>query len=266
MARVIPPWLEVIPLVRSLLVIMDPGRDQDDEDTLVALNRFVRMGLMDVLGVVANLAPSANRARLARGTLDTLGLPEIPVGIGTGCTQPDDDGMAYQWAVSYLSPEDAVVDGKALLRRTLEGAQPGQIVLVLLSGLTDAYEIMREEPALFASRVRRVVFMGGVEFKRLALNMDQVRLYAPPPNFAKLTDSRAAAYIRIHGNESWELDALEPTVMAGLIRDAVEGIRNNRLWEADKATIDREKATLAKAALRWVEVETFLNNGREGTA
>ena len=115
-------------------------------------------------------------------------------------------------------------------------------------------------------QARLDLFMGGVEFKRLALNMDQVRLYAPPPNFAKLTDSRAAAYIRIHGNESWELDALEPTVMAGLIRDAVEGIRNNRLWEADKATIDREKATLAKAALRWVEVETFLNNGREGTA
>ena len=49
--------------------------------------------------------------------------------------------------------------------------------------------------------------------------------------------------------------------MAGLIRDAVEGIRNNRLWEAAQATIDREKATLAKAARRWSDVEAFLNNG-----
>ncbi len=197
MARVIPPWLEVIPLVRSLLVIMDPGRDQDDEDTLVALNRFVRMGLMDVLGVVANLAPSANRARLARGTLDTLGLPEIPVGIGTGCTQPDDDGMAYQWAVSYLSPEDAVVDGKTLLRRTLEGAQPGQIVLVLLSGLTDAYEIMREEPALFASRVRRVVFMGGVEASGDSVKVYKDGRFRPDPTAQNVkfdTDSAGVLY------------------------------------------------------------------------
>lgn len=161
--RKLPPWLEVIPLVKSLLVIMDPGRDQDDEDTLVALNRYIRMGVMDVLGVVANLAPSNNRARLARGTLDQLGLPEIPVGAGTACTQPDDDGLAYQWQVGYLSSEEAVLNGKELLLRTLERAMPGQIVLVLLSGLTDACEILREEPALFASRVRRVAFMGGVE-------------------------------------------------------------------------------------------------------
>jgi hypothetical protein len=33
-----------------------------------------------------------------------------------------------------------------------------------------------------------------VEFQRLALNMDQVREYDPPPNPAKITDSRANAY------------------------------------------------------------------------
>jgi len=49
-----------------------------------------------------------------------------------------------------------------------------------------------------------------LELRRLALNMDQVELYGPPPNPAKLTDSRCEAYMEEHGNESWELDALEP--------------------------------------------------------
>lgn len=49
-----------------------------------------------------------------------------------------------------------------------------------------------------------------VEVKRLALNMDQIEEYDPPPNPAKLTDPRAIEYIQIHGNSSWELDSLEP--------------------------------------------------------
>lgn len=47
-----------------------------------------------------------------------------------------------------------------------------------------------------------------VEVRRIALNMDQVELYNPPPNPAKLTDCRATKYIEEYGDESWELDAL----------------------------------------------------------
>ena len=38
-----------------------------------------------------------------------------------------------------------------------------------------------------------------VEVRRIALNIDQVRRYGPPPNFAKETDSRYAAYARQYG-------------------------------------------------------------------
>ena len=47
-----------------------------------------------------------------------------------------------------------------------------------------------------------------IEVRRLALNIDQIKRYNPPPNPAKLTDSRATAYVREYGNDSWELDAL----------------------------------------------------------
>lgn len=48
---------------------------------------------------------------------------------------------------------------------------------------------------------------GELEVNRIALNMDQIRRYNPPPNPAKITDSRSTAYIDLHGDESWELDA-----------------------------------------------------------
>lgn len=58
------------------------------------------------------------------------------------------------------------------------------------------------------------MFGASVEVRRLALNMEQVRKYDPPPNPAKVTDSRFAAYCDQFGDESWELDALSPKVVA----------------------------------------------------
>lgn len=51
---------------------------------------------------------------------------------------------------------------------------------------------------------RLELFTGGMlQFERLALNMNQVEQYEPPPNPAKITDSRANAYIAEFGDESW---------------------------------------------------------------
>lgn len=60
------------------------------------------------------------------------------------------------------------------------------------------------------------------ELRRIALNRDQITRYQPPPNPAKITDSRATDYIRKHGTQSWELDALPPDVISALIRDEIE--------------------------------------------
>ncbi len=57
---------------------------------------------------------------------------------------------------------------------------------------------------------------------RLGLNMDQVEHYNPPPNFAKLTDTRSAKYIDRHGRDSWELDALSPQIITMLVEDAID--------------------------------------------
>lgn len=74
--------------------------------------------------------------------------------------------------------------------------------------------------------------------EQLALNMEQIRRYAPPPNPAKITDPRAKWYIQKYGNKSWELDALEPKV---LIRLATEGILCYLDEEKYEEYVDREK-------------------------
>lgn len=153
----------IIPLFKDLLVIMDPGRDQDDEDTLVLINRLIRLEILNVMGVVANLAPSLKRARLAKGTLNQLGQRTIPVGAGTSCLQQDDDGLSYQFAVGYLAETSEVEDGKELMLRMLSQARPKSIVLLLISGLTDAAAVLKESQYLFQSAVRRVVIMGAVQ-------------------------------------------------------------------------------------------------------
>lgn len=56
---------------------------------------------------------------------------------------------------------------------------------------------------------------------RLALNMDQVERYNPPENPAKVTDSRYAKYVQIYGMSSWELDALEPSVLSAIVENAI---------------------------------------------
>lgn len=67
--------------------------------------------------------------------------------------------------------------------------------------------------------------------ERLALNMDQVKEYNPPPNPAKMTDSRFDGYVAEYGYESWELDALEPRVITELITTHVKKHRDPDLWE-----------------------------------
>jgi len=71
-----------------------------------------------------------------------------------------------------------------------------------------------------------------VTVDRIALNMDQVRQYNPPPNPAKMTDSRANDYIEKFGRSSWELDALLPAQLEELIRNAVADVRNADEWNA----------------------------------
>lgn len=90
-----------------------------------------------------------------------------------------------------------------------------------------------------------------VTVNRIALNMSQVEQYNPPPNPAKLSDSRARGYVDNYGDESWELDALEPRVITDLIQDAVFGLRDVDLWDEAAKKEEREKSEIKAVADNW---------------
>jgi hypothetical protein len=83
---------------------------------------------------------------------------------------------------------------------------------------------------------------------RLALNMDQVDQYEPPPNPAKETDSRFWNYRQEFGDESWELDALPPDVLANLVSTEVDKYIYQMAWNSDLRAERAEKSTLEKIA------------------
>jgi hypothetical protein len=87
--------------------------------------------------------------------------------------------------------------------------------------------------------------LGALTIKRIALNMDQIQQYKPPPNPAKVTDSRFADYQRQYGDESWELDALarDPRVVDKLIRDNIHPYIDKELW---KETFAKEEIEAKK--------------------
>lgn len=91
-------------------------------------------------------------------------------------------------------------------------------------------------------------------FRRLALNMDQIELYNPPPNPTKLSDSRASGYIEEYGYECWELDALEPQVISDLIKKNVEFFRDENLYRKVLKQEEKEKTLLTDIAENFISV------------
>ena len=91
-------------------------------------------------------------------------------------------------------------------------------------------------------------------FRRIALNMNQIEEFSPPPNPAKLTDSRCVKYIDKYGYESWELDALEPKVIHDLITNNV-----TEFWDVEevsrvRAKVENEKSVMESVANDWDEI------------
>jgi len=94
-----------------------------------------------------------------------------------------------------------------------------------------------------------------LDVRRIALTMDQVKKVNPPPNPAKITDSRAKEYIRIHGKKSWELDALDPTFIAKLIEREMKKLINKSEWAAAEQRRDDGRETLNDVAARLEDEE-----------
>jgi hypothetical protein len=96
--------------------------------------------------------------------------------------------------------------------------------------------------------------------KRIALNMDQIKQYSPPPNPAKLTDSRASGYIDRYGYQSWELDALRPEVLIDLIDAEARKFLDEDAWDDISQRQADDRAFLRAVSDNIGDIRQFMRN------
>lgn len=97
-------------------------------------------------------------------------------------------------------------------------------------------------------------FNSNIEVRRIALTMEQIEEINPPPNPAKITDSRYEGYVAEYGNESFELDALEPQYLVDLIRDEIFKERDVERWEEAYNQQESERGQIAQVIEQWGEL------------
>jgi len=158
----------------------------------------------------------------------------------------------------YASQSELFTAGERLKRQRVRGKRA--LVLHLGDHDPSGIDMTRDIEA------RLSMFADGwdVEVRRLALNFDQVEQYDPPPNPLKekadgsLSDSRGNDYAEQFGDSSWELDALEPTVISDLIRTEIEGELDREGWDAALVQENDNRSVLDDIASRFDEVRDFL--------
>ncbi|MFH1530465.1 MAG: hypothetical protein ABIK09_07010, partial [Pseudomonadota bacterium] len=160
------------------------------------------------------LHPLARRRHVTlmvnRGYSSTSAMYEAACRIDRAC-RASDGVIVADAAVLYLGDLDP--SGEDMVRDI------GDRLTKFLDGTNEEDPEDRETPVGWLVRRYGTVEL---EVEKLALTMDQVRLYNPPPNPAKRSDSRSDKFIAEFGSSSWEVDALPPNVLRQLIEDALD--------------------------------------------
>lgn len=174
-----------------VIIITDIGRDIDDTIAFMELASLERMCILNPLGVIATVAPEEERAYLARVTLDSLGLSDVPIGVGS-----DGGGSAevklnslrflYDGEKKLFTFEPGIEVMKRIL---IEVEEPKSVKLVCLSSLKDISNFMKNESELFCSKIREVVIMGSAEYSE-----EQQRI-TPFPGYNTNLDWKSASFV-----------------------------------------------------------------------
>lgn len=160
----------------------------------------------------------------------------------------------YMACKGYLSASEAWRAGLRFQSAINQGKHP---IMIHLADHDPSGLNMTEDNT---NRLRLFAEDQGVEVRRIALNMDQVDHYGPPPNPAKETDSRAKAYVAKYGPHSWELDALEPKVIDQLITDTVDEYRDMEIWDQVLEEQAEARRPLEALGNNWTMVENFMRD------
>jgi hypothetical protein len=147
--------------------------------------------------------------------------------------------VAFQVCRGYSS-QSAMYEST---QRLFPAIEAGKSVRILYLGDHDpsGLDMVRD----IRDRLKR--FHCDAEVTKLALIREQVEQYQLPPQPGKATDARFTAYAAEHGEDVWELDALPPDVLAGLVRGALTNLVDPHTLRAVLRQEARDKVQLRKA-------------------
>ena len=172
-----------------VIVFTDIGRDVDDEMALVLLSALKRKCLLNPIAVIATLSPQQDRAHLARGSLDTMGMADVPVGVGGRGGVADGVELEVYEADHSSSSPSIYESGMELVYQALSSVPHKSAQILCLASLSDMALLMQEHEDLFIDKVKEVVVMGGV------MPMDSGDTLIPDTAYNNNCDLPAAKFV-----------------------------------------------------------------------
>jgi len=163
--------------IPQVVMYGDFGKDYDDVFALAILTELHDKKFINLRGVIANVVDAKYRARIARGVLDAVKCPNIPVGCGTdgSVDKTKMTSLATRFGsyeAEYVALEakddDRIEDGQGLMKRICEDAQRRdmKITLVLTSSLCDIAQFIKNERQLYEDAVGNHLIQGGYEIRK----------------------------------------------------------------------------------------------------
>jgi len=161
----IPP-METDNGVANVIVCADFGQRAADEFMIAVASSLQAMGSLNLVSVVAAGPPEVVRANIARGALDSLLLPRVPVAYST--TAPTESktspATSKTFGADYARPSAHInTTGVDLITRALLQAPNKSIVFLCSSSPGDVSKVMENDPNLFSQKVKQIVFLCSVK-------------------------------------------------------------------------------------------------------
>ena len=139
----------------------------------------------------------------------------------------------YDWHLKMVNAREKAAEAHV--------EAPGAVILYFGDHDPEGFDIPRAAEAT----LMRIQELTGdhfpVTFKRIGLTMEQIQEHNPPPSYAKKGSSRYDKYVEEQNTiEAWELDALDPATLRGLIEDNIKAAFDFEIHEEN----NREVAAL----------------------
>jgi hypothetical protein len=146
-------------------------------------------------------------------------------------------GMRYCIGRGYSS-----IDLRKKLAGRFRKSGKDRFVLLVLSDFDPEGENIAET---LAASLRDEFRVRQITAVKVALTANQVRdLDLTPGMTAKATSSRAAGFVAEHGQHVYELEAVEPDVLEGIIRDSIEAVIDVPLFNKEIEKEGEDAASL----------------------